>query len=67
MKANNIFQGLGIALITPFKSDGKVDFSALKVIVENQIENGADFLCILGTTAETPCLSNPEKKRLSEP
>lgn len=64
MKANNIFQGLGIALITPFKSDGKVDFSALKAIVENQIENGADFLCILGTTAETPCLSNPEKEEI---
>lgn len=64
MKANNVFRGLGIALITPFKSDGKVDFPALQAIVENQIGNGIDFLCILGTTAETPCLSDSEKNEI---
>ena len=59
--AYNIFRGLGIALITPFTKDGKVDFAALKRLVEFQIQNGADFLCILATTGETPCLSAEEK------
>ena len=38
--ANNIFKGLGIALITPFKSDSSVDYDALVRLVEYQIENG---------------------------
>ncbi len=58
---NNIFRGLGIALITPFTEDGAVDFVALKNVVEYQLENGADFLCILATTGETPCLSKQER------
>ena len=52
--AQNIFKGLGIALITPFKTDGSVDYQALKRLVEFQIDNGADFLCILATTGEAP-------------
>lgn len=59
---HNIFKGLGIALITPFKEDGSVDYDALKKIIEYQIKNGADFLCVLATTAETPTLSAEEKK-----
>lgn len=57
----NIFKGLGIALITPFKTDGTVDMDALKRLVEYQLDNGADFLCILATTGETPCLTKDEK------
>ena len=49
--AQNKFKGLGIALITPFKSDGEVDYEALTRLVEYQIRNGVDFLCIMGTTA----------------
>lgn len=59
---HNIFSGLGIALITPFTTQGNVDFDALKKIVEYQLENGADFLCILATTGETPCLTQQEKE-----
>ena len=62
----NKFKGLGIALITPFKADGSIDYDALIRLVEYQIKNGADFLCIMGTTAETPCLSLDEKIRLKE-
>lgn len=62
----NKFKGLGIALITPFKADGSIDYDALIRLVEYQIKNGADFLCIMGTTAETPCLSLDEKTRLKE-
>lgn len=56
----NIFRGLGIALVTPFNDDGTVDFESLKNIIDYQITNGADFLCILATTGETPCLSSEE-------
>lgn len=62
--ARNIFRGLGLALITPFAADGSVDYTALKRLVEFQITNGADFLCILCTTSETPCLTAEEKLRV---
>lgn len=64
--ANNIFKGLGIALITPFKSDSTVDYEALTRLVEYQIENGADFFCILATTGETPCLNKEEKGKIKQ-
>ena len=59
--ARNIFKGLGIALITPFTLDGKVDYKSLKRLLEYQLANGADFLCILATTGEAPCLTGQEK------
>ena len=62
--ASNIFRGLGIALITPFKTDGSVDYDSLKRLVEYQLENGADFFCILATTGETPCLTKEEKEKI---
>ncbi|MBQ7462780.1 MAG: 4-hydroxy-tetrahydrodipicolinate synthase [Bacteroidaceae bacterium] len=64
--ARNKFRGLGIALITPFKTDGSIDIDALDRLVEYQIKGGADFLCIMGTTAETPTLSRDEKRLLKE-
>lgn len=60
-RKNNRIKGAGTALITPFKSDGSVDFKALENIVESNIEGGMDFLCVLGTTAETPTLTEAEK------
>ena len=62
--ANNMFKGLGIALVTPFKQDGTIDYDALKRLVEYQTDNGADFLCILGTTSEAPCLDRDEKEEI---
>ena len=62
----NIFKGLGIALITPFTQDGAVDYEALTRLVDYQLSNGADFLCILATTGETPCLNKEEKKTIKE-
>ncbi len=56
----NIFRGLGIALVTPFKEDGTIDYDTLASIINYQLENGADFLCILATTGETPCLTVQE-------
>ena len=63
--ARNIFKGLGIALITPFTADGEVDYKSLKRLVEYQLDNGADFLCILATTGEAPCLSTAEKDEIT--
>lgn len=63
--ARNFFKGLGIALITPFTLDGKVDYKSLKRLLEYQLANGADFLCILATTGEAPCLTRQEKDELT--
>jgi 4-hydroxy-tetrahydrodipicolinate synthase len=63
---HNIFKGLGIALITPFKENGTVDFDSLKKLIEYQIRNNADFLCVLATTAETPTLSAEEKHKIKD-
>lgn len=60
----NPFRGLGIALVTPFSEDGSVDFAALVRLVDYQIENGADFVCVLGTTGETPCLTSEECEKI---
>lgn len=64
--AHNIFKGLGVALITPFTQDGSIDYPALTRLVEYQLQNGADFLCILATTGETPCLTADEKRQIKE-
>jgi len=58
------FTGAGVALITPFNEDKSVDYSALERLVEDQISGGMDYLVVLGTTAETPALSEPEKKEI---
>ena len=63
---HNIFKGLGIALITPFQEDGSVDYKALIRLVEYQLDNGADFFCILATTGETPTLTAEEKKKIKD-
>ena len=55
---------MGVALITPFKEDGSVDYDSLLRLVEYQVQNGIDFLCVLGTTAETPTLTAEEKKKI---
>lgn len=62
----NIFKGLGIALITPFSSDGAVDYVTLSRLLDYQLKNGADFFCILATTGETPTLTKEEKQRIKE-
>ncbi len=64
--SQNIFKGLGIALVTPFTATGAVDYIALKRLLEYQLSNGADFFCILATTGETPTLTEEEKQRIKE-
>lgn len=60
----NPFHGLGVALITPFTAEQAVDYDALEELVDSLLKGGADFLCILGTTAETPCLEYDEKQEI---
>ena len=54
--------GTGVALVTPFKKDFSIDIEALKAIVNFQIDNGIDYLVVLGTTAENATLSKAEKE-----
>lgn len=64
---NNIFKGLGVAVVTPFTPEGNVDFYALRELINHLIEDGGvDFLCVLGTTAETPTLSDDEKELIKD-
>ena len=57
------FRGCGTALITPFKN-GAVDYDAYAALVDRQVAGGVDFLVPLGTTGETPCLSDEEKVKI---
>lgn len=57
-------KGMGVALITPFKADESVDYNALMRLVDYQLQNNTDFLCVLGTTAETPTLTEYEKQKI---
>lgn len=56
--------GLGVAMVTPFHADGRIDYPALQSLTEHLVTGGADFLVVLGTTAETPTLSTEEQRRV---
>ncbi len=61
MKNNNDkFKGLGVAVITPFKENGEVDFLSLEKLIENLIGNKVDYLVALGTTSEYPTMTDAE-------
>ena len=60
---NDVLRGCGTALVTPFR-DGEVDYEAFAALVDYQIKGGVDFLVPLGTTGETPCLTDEEKVRV---
>ena len=57
-------KGMGVALVTPFKADKSIDFDALGRIIEYQIQNGVDYLVVLGTTSENPTLSPDEREAI---
>lgn len=54
-------RGLGIALITPFNNDKNIDYDALGRVLNHVIDNGADYLVVLGTTGETATLTSEER------
>lgn len=62
----SILKGVGVALVTPFNEDLSVDFESLTKLVDYNIENGTNYLVVLGTTAEAATLSAEEKKQVIE-
>jgi len=61
MAVSDVFKGMGVAMITPFKNDGEIDFDSLAEHTERLVQLGSGYLVVLGTTAETPTLSASEK------
>lgn len=57
-------KGMGVALITPFKADKSIDYDALERLLEFHLQSGTDYLVALGTTAETPTLSQSERAEI---
>ena len=55
------FKGLGVALVTPFRENGSVDYNGLQKLIELQVKNGTDYLVVQGTTGESATLSTSEK------
>ncbi len=64
MSLVNKLSGTGVALITPFKKNKSVDYDALAVVIDYVIDNGVEYIVTLGTTGETPTLSNKEQAEI---
>ena len=60
------FKGTGVALVTPFREEGGVDYNALQKLVEFQIDNGVNYLVVQGTTGESVTLNEDEKLAVLE-
>jgi 4-hydroxy-tetrahydrodipicolinate synthase len=58
------FKGTGVAIITPFKSDSSIDFSALGRVINHVIKGGVNYIVAMGTTGETPTLTKDEKQAI---
>ena len=57
-------RGMGVAIITPFTENNEVDYAALEKLVDLHLNSGTDFLCVQGTTGETPTLTIDEKRNI---
>ena len=55
------FKGTGVALVTPFNENGKVDYNGLQKLVDFQINNGTNYLVVQGTTGESVTLNKKRK------
>jgi 4-hydroxy-tetrahydrodipicolinate synthase len=66
MNIRERFRGAGVALVTPFKTDGSLDQAALERLVDWQIEQGINFLVPCGTTGENPALTQDEHTKVVE-
>jgi 4-hydroxy-tetrahydrodipicolinate synthase len=62
----NQLKGLGVAMVTPFKKDLTIDVQALKKLTDHLVDNGADYLVVMGTTGETPTLDKEDRKLILE-
>ncbi|MCF8222153.1 MAG: 4-hydroxy-tetrahydrodipicolinate synthase [Bacteroidales bacterium] len=59
------FEGMGVAMVTPFKADGSVDFKSLEKITNHIIEGGCNYLVVMGTTSEAVTLNTQEKNAVT--
>ncbi|MCK4662258.1 MAG: 4-hydroxy-tetrahydrodipicolinate synthase [Bacteroidales bacterium] len=62
--AKNKFIGTGVAIVTPFRKGGSIDFNAFKKHIEYLIKNNINYLVVLGTTGETATLSKDEQRAI---
>lgn len=62
MKTN--FSGTGVAMVTPFDKNNKVDYYSLSKLINYQVDNGIDYILLMGTTSEAACLTETEKKEV---
>lgn len=63
-KGHNLFRGTGVAIVTPFKRSGAIDFDSFEKIIEHIVNGGVNYIVLLGTTGESATLSKQEKKTL---
>ena len=61
---NSNFFGTGVALVTPFDINGNVDYVAFARLLSNVVDGGVDYVLVMGTTGETPCLSAEERRKV---
>ena len=66
MNLREILRGTGVAIVTPFTRDNKIDFEALGKLLDFIINNGVEYIVTMGTTGETPVLCKEEKKEIIE-
>lgn len=64
--ASQLLRGTGVALVTPFNKDNSIDYDGLKKLVNHLVDNGVDYLVILGTTGESPTISKQDKQSILE-
>ena len=62
----NFLKGTGVAIITPFKKNGEIDFDAYKLLIEYYVKNNISYLVILGTTGESHTITLKEKNKILE-
>ena len=65
-RKKSLFTGTGVAVVTPFRNDGKIDFPALTKVIDHIINGKCEYLVIMGTTAESPTLTKEEKREVLE-
>lgn len=64
--AQALFEGMGVALVTPFKPDKTIDYPSLAQLLEHIALGGADFVVVHGTTGESPCLTRQERDAVTD-
>lgn len=58
------FKGLGVAMVTPFNSDGSVDYLGLEKLTNHLVDGGVNYLVVMGTTGENPTINNEEQQAI---